>query len=227
MVFPAVKRSHPAVVIIERQPNGRVTPLFGNATALLRAVQASFIPAARGKKEVFFLKKRSINTLETLVCLALLTALQVVLSRFLSIQLWNIKIGFSFVPVMLAANLYGPVGGALVYGVGDLIGALLFPSGAYFPGFTLTAVICGVIWGIFLKGRVTAFKAVLSVLLVQVGCSFLLNSFWISYIAGVPYTSQLAVRWPLNLGNAAVHLAFIFLFLERICKLIKKITKQN
>ena len=75
------------------------------------------------------MKKRSISTLEALVCLAVLTALQVVLSRFLSIQLWNMKFGFSFVPVMLAAYLYGPLGAAAVYSAGDLIGALLFPTG--------------------------------------------------------------------------------------------------
>lgn len=173
------------------------------------------------------MKKRSNNTLETLVCLAVLTALQVVLSRFLSVQLWNLKFGFSFVPVMLAAHLYGPLGAAAVYGAGDLIGALLFPSGTYFPGFTLTAVISGIIWGLLLKEKIRPIKAVCAVLAVQCGCSFLLNSYWISYISGAPYLSQLAVRWPQSLGYAAVHLVFIFLMLERLGKLIKKIMKQN
>ena len=37
-----------------------------------------------------------------LVMVALLTAMQVVLSRFLSFAVWNMKIGFAFVPVVLA-----------------------------------------------------------------------------------------------------------------------------
>ena len=173
------------------------------------------------------MKKRSISTLEALVCLAVLTALQVVLSRFLSIQLWNMKFGFSFIPVMLAAYIYGPLGAAAVYSAGDLIGALLFPTGAYFPGFTLTAALTGIIWGFLLKGKVRPLKAVSAVLLVQCGCSFLLNSYWISFISGSPYLSLLAVRWPQSLGYAVVHLIFIFLLLERLGKLIKKIMKQN
>lgn len=173
------------------------------------------------------MKKRSINTFETLVCLAILTALQVVLSRFLSIQMWNMKYGFSFIPVMLAANLYGPLGAAAVYGVGDLIGSLLFPTGTYFPGFTLTAVITGVVWGLLLKGKIKPVKAACAVVSVQVFCSFLLNSYWISFISGTPYVSQLAVRWPQSLGYAVIHLVFIFVLLERLSKLIKKIMKQN
>lgn len=178
-------------------------------------------------KEVFSLKKRSVLTLETLVCLAVLTAAQVVLSRFLSVQLWNLKFGFSFVPVMLAAYLYGPLGAACVYGIGDLIGALVFPQGAYFPGFTLTAVISGIIWGFLLHKKIIPTKACAAILTVQIGCSFFLNSFWISYTAGVPYTSMLATRWPQSLCYAALHLVFVFLILERLGTLVKKIMKQN
>lgn len=173
------------------------------------------------------MKKRSMFTLEALVCLAVLTAAQIVLSRFLSIQLWNLKFGFSFVPVMLAAYLYGPVGAACVYGFGDLIGALTFPQGAYFPGFTLTAVISGFIWGLLLNKKIKPINSVLAVAIVQFACSFLLNSFWISYTAGAPYLSLLATRWPQSLGYAALHLVFIFLILERLGNLIKKIMKQN
>lgn len=173
------------------------------------------------------MKKGNAKALESLACLAVLTALQVVLSRFLSVQLWNLKFGFSFVPVMLAGYLFGPAASAAVYGVGDLIGALLFPSGAFFPGFTLTAVITGFLWGAFLKGGVRPLKAVCSVLIAQCGCSFLLNSYWISFTSGSPFFSLLAVRWPQSLGYAAVHLVFIFLFLERLGGLIKKIMKQN
>ena len=53
-----------------------------------------------------------------LVTLGLLTALQVVLSRFCSINAWNIKIGFSFVPVVAAAVLYGPLPAGAVAEIG-------------------------------------------------------------------------------------------------------------
>ncbi len=52
-------------------------------------------------------------------------------------------------PVFIAAYLYGPIGGAVVGGIADFIGAILFPIGAYFPGFTLTCVITGAVYGLF------------------------------------------------------------------------------
>ena len=86
----------------------------------------------------------------TLTTLAMLTALEIVLSRFLSLNAWNIKIGFNFVPVVAAAILYGPIGAGLVAALGDFLGALLFPIGTYFPGFTLTAFLTGCVYGFFL-----------------------------------------------------------------------------
>ena len=62
-----------------------------------------------------------------LTTLALLTAIEIVLSRFLSVNAWNIKIGFSFVPVVVAAILYGPIAAGIVAALGDFVGAILFP----------------------------------------------------------------------------------------------------
>ena len=40
-----------------------------------------------------------------LVLMAMFVAVQIILSRFLSINLWNLKIGFSFIPIVLAGIL--------------------------------------------------------------------------------------------------------------------------
>lgn len=79
----------------------------------------------------------------------MLTALCVVLDR-LSAMNEFLKVGLGFVPVVIAAILFGPAASALVYGLADFIAANLFPKGAYFPGFTLSAVLMGLIYGIFL-----------------------------------------------------------------------------
>ena len=67
--------------------------------------------------------------LQMLMRLALLIALEVVLSRWLSFNAMQYKIGFAFVPLAIAAVLYGPLGGMAVGGMSDLLGATLFPSG--------------------------------------------------------------------------------------------------
>lgn len=163
----------------------------------------------------------------SLVSVALLIALQVVLSRFLSIQLWNLKIGFSFVPVIIAARLFGPLYSVMVYGIGDVIGTFLFPTGPYFPGFTVTAVVSGLIFGMLLYKKCTPVKIITASVLNQLICSLLLNTFWISYTAGVPFLGLLSVRWPQSLGMCAVQIILMLVGLEKICAPIEKIITKN
>ena len=59
------------------------------------------------------LEHRNVKYAQTL-CIALLTALEIVLSRFLSISMWNTKIGFSFLPIAVAAILFGPLAAGTV-----------------------------------------------------------------------------------------------------------------
>lgn len=121
--------------------------------------------------------------LRNLIAIAMLIALQVVLSRFLSIQTPFVKIGFAFIPVMFAGALLGPAAGALVGGISDFLGAMLFPFGAYFPGYTITAAFSGAVYGWFFhkkteKTRIIriALAYLLTTLLVTLG----FNAFFIA-----------------------------------------------
>ncbi len=130
----------------------------------------------------------------TLVLMAALVAVQVVLSRFASITAWNVKIGFGFVPVMLGGILLGPLGGGIIGMVSDLIGSILFPSGAFFPGFTLTAFLTGVIFGVFLHKKPNFSRLACAVIFNQLICSLLLNTLWISILYGSSYLALMSTR---------------------------------
>lgn len=131
-----------------------------------------------------------------LVHLALLVALEVVLSRFLSISTPYNKISFAFVPLALAGSLYGPWAGLSVGSVSDLLGAILFPSGPFFPGFTLTTALKGLVFGLCLSnGRSGSWKAIaLAVCFNAVALSLCLNTLWISMLYGTPISQLLLLR---------------------------------
>lgn len=129
-----------------------------------------------------------------LTALAFLLAIEIILSRFLSFSAWNVKIGFSFVPIVLAALLYGPAAGSLVAGLGDFIGALLVPIGAYFPGFTLTALCTGYVFGLFLHKKQSLSRVITAVVVNQLVFSLLVNSLWISILYSSPYFPLLSTR---------------------------------
>lgn len=137
--------------------------------------------------------KRKFDT-KMLVTAALLIAMQVILSRFLSINAWNLKIGFAFTAIFVAAYFYGPWFSAVVAVVADVIGASLFPSGAFFPGFTLTALLTGIVFGIFLYKKQTPLRIISAVAIDQLVLGLLLNSYWLSVLYGSPYVPLLATR---------------------------------
>lgn len=125
---------------------------------------------------------------------ALLVAMTVFLARFCSISAWNIRIGFSFLPVAVAAILFGMKGSCAVASLSDIIGTILFPVGPYFPGFTLTAFLTGIVYAIFLHKKQTSLRILGCVAVNQLFLSLFLNSFWISIWYSSPYLPLLATR---------------------------------
>ena len=131
---------------------------------------------------------------QQIVFMAVLIAINIILSRFLSISAWNFKIGFSFVPVVIAALYFGTWQAGIVAGMGDFIGAMLFPIAQYFPGFTLVAFCTGIAYGIFLNKKQTLSRIICVVILTELIGSVLLNSLWISLLFGSPYWAILPQR---------------------------------
>lgn len=175
-------------------------------------------------------KNIPITTLIRLCCIGVLIAVQVVLARFLAVPIGDMmRFSTSFIPVVIAARKFGVGAGVAVYGLGDLIGSIVFPTGgAFFPGYTVTAAIVGLIFGLYLRPvnkeestLARNVKIVLSVLTTQFIGSFLMNSFWRSFQTGTPYGAVLLTRLPQCLISAVIQIVFMVLFLDKICKAIK------
>jgi len=120
---------------------------------------------------------------KALVALSLLLALEVVLTRLLSIQTPFLRIGFAFLPLAVAGYLYGIVPAAVMAALADLLGMLLFPSGTFFPGFTLSALLTGGLYGLFLhRRRVTWLRVLLVSVLIAGLVDATLNTIWLSIL---------------------------------------------
>ncbi len=88
-------------------------------------------------------------TTKTLAYCALLAALSVVLSRLvipMPSEFTRFSIGL--VPVFLASVLFGPIPGALVGFVADLVGCL-FSGYGYNPIFCVSPILCGALPSLF------------------------------------------------------------------------------
>ena len=174
-------------------------------------------------------------TTKTIVSLSVLVALQIVLTRFCSFSAWNVRIGFGFVALVIAAVVHGPVAAALVGGLGDMIGAIAFPTGSYFPGFTLTQVLMGLSFGLALyrkplhvsdanavdphtDGAASSvlnaalplpLRATFAVLFNQLVLSLLMNTLWISILYGSSFTGLLTTRVMQATVTAPIQIAVV------------------
>lgn len=119
-----------------------------------------------------------------LVFIALFIAIEIVLTRFLSIQTPIIRISFGFIPIALSAIMFGPIVGGVTAMLADLLGMMLFPRFAYFPGFTLSALLGGITYGLFLyKKPNSIWRIALTVLTISVFIDLGLNTIWVTMMA--------------------------------------------
>ena len=144
------------------------------------------------------------------VIMALLIALEIVLTRFTSIQTATVRISFGFLPIAIIAMMYGSIYAGIGAAVADIIGVALFPVGAYFPGFTLTAFLTGVVYGAFLHKRAEKLlpicaAALIVTMVLQLG----LDTLWIRTITGEAYVALLPLRFIKSLIMAPIQITLI------------------
>lgn len=163
------------------------------------------------------------NKVKVLVNVALLVAMEVVLARFLSINTPIVRIGFGFVPIAICGMMYGPVLAGVAGAMGDIIGATLFPTGAYFPGFTVSAALTGIVFGLFLykrKGNLPQLAG--AVASNCLGVSLLLSTLWLSFLFGTPYMQLLPTRIVQNLIMIPVQFIILRLLQKPIGVYVRK-----
>ena len=177
-------------------------------------------------EEVFIMAKKNSKKISTekIVVIGFMIALEVVLSKLLSINISFLRIGFGFLPIVILAILYGPQWAGIAYAIGDVIGALLFPTGAYFPGFTLTAYCTGVMFGLVLynKKKISFKRALVASALVCTLCNLLLNTYVLTFVLGKGFKVLLASRAVKELVAIPVMAVLIVAIDRTVIKVVKK-----
>jgi len=164
------------------------------------------------------MQKKNVRSVEYITVTAMLLACQVVLGNLIQVPMLGKQYNFGFVPIALAGAMLGVPGAMIVGGLGDLLGAHLFPAGAYFPGFTLTNVLVGLTCGLVLHGRRPSWlRCAVAVILSLAGWNLFLNSLWLNILAYVPdrgYWAWVGVRAPNYLVEVPVNTVLCYLLLQ-------------
>ena len=149
-----------------------------------------------------------LKNVRTITTAAMFAAISIVLGYFTIVLGDYIKIGFSTISNQFVYYLFGPVVGGFFGGALDILKFLIKPTGAFFPGFTVSAVVAGVLYGAILYKRPIKFTRVLfAEFVVIVICNILLGTLWLSMLYGKSFMVLLpmralknAIMWPINSG---------------------------
>ena len=163
--------------------------------------------------------------IKKIVISALLLASAIVINRFLSINTSILSIGFTFVPLMLAGIILGPKYSIIIAGLADLIGALLFPFGSYFVGYTISAVLTGLVYGLFLYQK-DNFKVdkkffirlLIAILIVTIIINGGLNTLWLVLTSKKAFWAIL----PTRVLKQLIMIPVMFITMTALCKALTK-----
>ena len=151
---------------------------------------------------------------KVLVEAALIVALSIVLGKFCAINIGNsIRIGFGPLPIQMAGIFFGPVIGAAVGLVSDLVGCVL-KGYSINPiitlGYTSIGLVSGFVFNYALKG---IRKSVIPKIAVSTVAAHIIGSMIITSLGLYLYyhtpQEQLMMRVPIYLITAAIETAII------------------
>ena len=105
----------------------------------------------------------------------------------------SLRIYFTFFIIALGASVYGPLMAVVAGCAADLLSFAIAPSGPFFPGYTLSSMLGGLIYGLFLYRRdLSVVRVFLCKLTINVLVNMLLGSLWNSMMMGKAFYYYLA-----------------------------------
>ncbi len=163
---------------------------------------------------------KKLRDLRVLTACAMLLAVSAIFG-FFKIPLSDVaEIRLQFLPVACAGMLFGAPAGALVGGLSDILCYIIKPTGPFFPGFTISAVIQGMIYGFILYNKPLSLKRVILAQIIDtVIISLILNPIWLMIL----YNNAFAAVFSARLIKVAVMLPINTALLMGVFSVIKKL----
>ena len=162
------------------------------------------------------------NALKKLVLAALFVALDLLFTRVFCVYLMGgaERVSLQTLASAVCGWALGPWWGAGVAAAADLLGSAVGTSGlSFFPGFTLTAALRGLTYGLLLYRKPVTFPRCLAAsAAVSILWGLLLNAVWLSFYMGKNFWAWTVAKGPLKLLLVPVYGYLIYLTLRGLQK---------
>lgn len=183
-------------------------------------------------KEKFSKSAAQLSKTQTLTGSAMLLSVSIVLGYYGNVTIGlfgtnTVKLSFAVLPIILTAMLYGPIPAGIVGALNDVICFILMPKGAYIPGFTISMLLTGFIYGAGLYSEKAGVKRVaVTQLIVSLLINELLGSLWFVLFYGFTPGVALATRGIKELIMFPILTVFTF-SIEKVVKRLPQIKAKN
>ncbi len=165
-----------------------------------------------------------IKQTKALAMAAMLIALSIVLSFFDIYITQEIRISIRFIAYGLIAMLYGAPMATLCGGISDILCYIIKPAGAFHIGFTISAMLTGLILGLILyKKKPSLVRISIACSLVSVFINIFLTTYWLYLYYGKAMEILLPARAVKNL--IALPIEIIVMYVS--AKVVERITKKK
>ncbi len=167
------------------------------------------------------------KNVRTLTLAALITAIGIITTS-LKIPISTIlEIRISSLPLAVAGYLFGPGIAAVIGIISDIGGFLIWPTGPYFPGFTFSAAISGIIFGTLLHKKDGSFpgisRVILAVVINTVLVNLLLHSLWLTLLYGKGgFVAVMSARLIKELVMIPIYIILIIAVIKPLEALLKR-----
>ncbi|MDO5378626.1 MAG: folate family ECF transporter S component [Clostridia bacterium] len=164
---------------------------------------------------------RSLGRTRTLTTAGILLAIQMVLSSYGVIEVSDsLKISLAHLALAPTAMLFGPIVAGMQGALSDILGFIIKPTGPYFPGFTLSAMLGGIVYGMmFYKTERRLWQVIAARLIIVVFVNIGLNTAFLVMLYGPAKLATL----PLRAFKNIVQLPFDCVLLSAVCRLVRRV----
>lgn len=166
---------------------------------------------------------KALKTVRGLTVAAMLLAAQLVLGMVSSVYLTpGNKISFTFLALSLTGQILGPVGAMIVGFLASFLGWLIRPVGGYFPGYDISWLLTGFVFGVlFYRRRPGLGRVALAKLIVSLFINIGLNTLWTKMLMGTAFMVELPARALKNAVLYPIEVLLLMLLFSALAKPLK------
>lgn len=174
---------------------------------------------------------REFSHLRILVIAAFIIALRIVVGIIYIPLGENLRMLFKFIPDAVGSLIFGPLLGIFVGAIADILGAFIFPTGAFFPGYTLSAALTYLVFSLsFYRREISVLRIFLARFSTNAFINVLLGSVWSQMLMGkgyIYYMLKSAVKNAVLLVPEVIVILIVFRALMPVLQKNALIPKQD